>query len=59
MRFLADENFEPQFVESLRDEGHEVFFLMNTKPASAMKRYWSVPSNRMPSSLQMTRTLAN
>ncbi|MCC6329137.1 MAG: DUF5615 family PIN-like protein [Acidobacteria bacterium] len=27
MRFLADENFEPQFVESLRDEGHEVLFL--------------------------------
>lgn len=27
MKFPADENFEPQFVERLRDEGHEVLFL--------------------------------
>ena len=27
MRFLADENFEPKFVESLRREGYEVLFL--------------------------------
>jgi predicted nuclease of predicted toxin-antitoxin system len=27
MKFLADENFEPQFVERLRREGHEVIFL--------------------------------
>ena len=27
MRFLADENFEPQFVARLRTEGHEVLFL--------------------------------
>lgn len=27
MKFLADENFEPQFVENLRQEGHEVIFL--------------------------------
>lgn len=27
MKFLADENFEPQFVESLRRAGYEVLFL--------------------------------
>ena len=27
MKFLADENFEPQFVERLREEGYEVLFL--------------------------------
>ena len=27
MKFLADENFEPQFVERLRSEGYEVIFL--------------------------------
>ncbi len=27
MKFLADENFEPQFVERLRQEGYEVLFL--------------------------------
>ena len=27
MKFLADENFEPQFVERLRREGYEVIFL--------------------------------
>lgn len=27
MKFLADENFEPQFVARLREEGHEVLFL--------------------------------
>lgn len=27
MKFLADENFEPQFVERMRREGHEVIFL--------------------------------
>ncbi|HMU33532.1 MAG TPA: DUF5615 family PIN-like protein [Pyrinomonadaceae bacterium] len=27
MKFLADENFEPHFVERLRNEGYEVIFL--------------------------------
>ena len=27
MKFLADENFEPQFIARLREEGHEVLFL--------------------------------
>ena len=27
MKFLADENFEPEFVARLREAGHEVLFL--------------------------------
>lgn len=27
MKFLADENFEPQFVERLRREGYEVLYI--------------------------------
>jgi len=48
MKFLADENFEPQFVARLREEGHEVIFLEEFEAGIEAHRYLGQQSNIMP-----------
>jgi len=59
MKFLADENFEPQFVERLREEGYEVLFLDEYQGGTEDEEVLGFAVLKMLSSSPTTKILAS